>query len=196
MTEAHPCRPTTVYGASKLAGEDYALAFWRTHEMPVMVIRPFNTYGPREPYAGARAEVIPRFILRCLSGEPPVVFGDGSQTRDFTFVDDTAEGIMRAGCCDKLVGDVVNVAFGQEVSISEIAKQVQARVSGAPSSVSHVEARPGDVHRHYADIAKAKELLDWSPRVDLATGLDRTIEWFEAQGIHRDFEGDAGSPNW
>jgi UDP-glucose 4-epimerase len=196
MDEDHPCRPTTVYGASKLAGENYALAFLRTHGMPVTIVRPFNTYGPREPYAGARAEVIPRFILRCLRGEPPTIYGDGSQTRDFTFVDDTVEGIVRAAECDQLVGDVVNVAFGREVSISQIAEQVQKQVGGTATGLHYMDARPGDVDRHYADITKARRLLDWSPRVELESGLARTIEWFEARGIHKEFEGDAAAPNW
>jgi UDP-glucose 4-epimerase len=138
MSESHPCHPTTVYGASKLAGELYALAYFRTYGLPVSVVRPFNTYGPREPYAGARAEVIPRFALQLEAGRSPVVYGDGSQTRDFTFVADTVNGIASAAACDELVGDVVNIAYGGEASITHIAELLPGptsrRASCSPSS--------------------------------------------------------------
>lgn len=197
MSEAHPLRPTTVYGASKLAGELYALAHWRTWRFPVCVVRPFNTYGPREPYSGARAEVIPRFALRLLAGAAPVIYGDGSQTRDFTYVDDTVDGILRAAACDALVGDVVNVARGSEVSIAEIAAAL-ARLVGRPDlAPERAAARPGDVQRHFADIAKARSLLGFEPRVDLASGLARTLEWLRAEGRPaREQAAAAGTPNW
>jgi UDP-glucose 4-epimerase len=196
MAEDHPCNPTTVYGASKLAGELYALAFWRTYQMPVVVVRPFNTYGPREPYAGARAEVIPRFILQLQGGKEPVVYGDGSQTRDFTFVDDTVAGILGAAACDELVGEVVNVAYGREVSIGRIA-ELLAELLGNPASVRYADPRPGDVHRHFADTAKARQRFGFKPQVELETGLQRTVEWFLSQKIASRVAADAsGAPNW
>jgi UDP-glucose 4-epimerase len=197
MAETHPCAPTTVYGASKLAGELYALACWRTLGLPVVVVRPFNTYGPREPYEGLRAEVIPRFILQLAAGKAPVIFGDGSQTRDFTFVDDTVAGILAAGGCDALVGDVVNVAFGHEVSIARIAALL-GRLVGAPHIAPvHADSRPADVRRHYGDNAKARRLLGFAPRVDLEEGLERTVAWFEAQRVaSRVQPGAAGTVNW
>jgi len=197
MSEAHPLHPTTVYGASKLAGELYALAHWRTWRLPVCVVRPFNTYGPREPYSGSRAEVIPRFALRLLAGAAPVIYGDGSQTRDFTYVDDTVDGIVRAAACDALVGDAVNVARGGEVSIARIAEEL-ARLVGRPElAPQRAPARPGDVQRHFADIAKARALLGFEPRVDLATGLARTLEWLRGDGgAAREEAAAAGTPNW
>jgi UDP-glucose 4-epimerase len=197
MSEVHPCRPTTVYGASKLAGELYALAFWRTYGLPVSVVRPFNTYGPREPYAGARAEVIPRFLLRLAAGEPPVLYGDGSQTRDFTFVDDTVTGLVQAGECDALVGDIVNIAYGRELAIRRI-PEILARVMGC-ENVSPVQAppRPGDVQRHFADIDKAKRLFGFTPTTDIEQGLARTVEWFRRHDIAKRVGAEAsGAPNW
>ena len=197
MSESHPLRPTTVYGASKLAGELYALAHWRTWGMPVCVVRPFNTSGPREPFSGSRAEVIPRFALRLLAGAPPVIYGDGSQTRDFTYVEDTVDGIVRAAGCDALVGDVVNVARGSEVSIARIA-ELLAGLTGRPD-LAPVRAggRPGDVQRHYADIARARRLLGYAPRVDLETGLVRTLAWLRSEGDGaREEAAAAGAPNW
>jgi UDP-glucose 4-epimerase len=197
MSEAHPLHPTTVYGASKLAGELYALAQWRTWAMPVCVVRPFNSYGPREPYSGARAEVIPRFALRLLAGLPPVVYGDGAQTRDFTYVEDTVDGIVRAAACDALVGDVVNVARGEEVSIARIAQLLGDLVGRHDLAPVRAPARPGDVQRHVADIAKARRLLGYEPRVGLEAGLARTLGWLRAEAAAvRDGAAAAGAPNW
>lgn len=97
MNEGHPTAPTTVYGASKLAGESHALAMHRSWQLPVTVVRPFNTFGPRCHHEGDAGEVIPRFVLRALAGEALIVFGEGTQTRDFTYVADTARGIADAG---------------------------------------------------------------------------------------------------
>ena len=196
MSESHPCAPTTVYGASKLAGELYALAFWRTYGMPVSVVRPFNTYGPREPYAGLRAEVIPRFTLQLLVGRPPVIYGDGTQTRDFTFVEDIVSGLVGAAECDDLVGDVVNIAYGQEVSIRHIAELLR-KFTESEVPVEYADPRPGDVMRHFADTRKAKRLFAYAPKTDLETGLQRTVAWIRDSGIADRVEtGAAGAPNW
>ncbi len=197
MSESHPVNPTTVYGASKLAGELYALAYWRTYELPVSVVRPFNTYGPRSPYEGARSEVIPRFILQLEAGLAPVIYGDGTQTRDFTYVDDTALGIVRAAECDALLGDVVNVAYGSETSVAHIA-QALASISGREELVALREApRPGDVDRHYADISKARRLLNFEPKTSLTEGLERTLAWFRSEGIAGSVDPkEASQPNW
>ncbi len=197
MSESHICRPTTVYGASKLAGEHYALACLRTYGLPVSVVRPFNTYGPREPYAGARAEVIPRFLLQLEQGESPVVYGHGRQTRDFTFVEDTVRGITAAARCDALIGDAVNVAYGQEVSIRTVAETLRRLLGREDLEIMYVDPRPGDVARHWADVGKAKRLLGYEPSMDLSTGLERTVAWFREQGIvDRVDPGSTGRPNW
>jgi UDP-glucose 4-epimerase len=197
MTESHPCNPITVYGASKLAGELYALACWRTYGLPVIVVRPFNSYGPREPYQGARAEVIPRFLIQLLSGRQPVIYGDGSQTRDFTFVEETAAGIALAGQCDELVGEVVNVAYGREVSISQIAEFLAELTDTAHIGVQRAEPRPGDVYRHFADISKARRLLGLDPKIEIKNGLARYIDWFKAENILAKASDRASAlPNW
>ena len=196
MAEMHPCRPTTVYGASKLAGELYALAYFKTYGMPALVVRPFNTYGPREPYAGARAEVIPRFLLQLEAGHAPVIYGDGNQTRDFTFVEDTVAGILGAAACDALVGDAVNVAYGHEVSIRRIA-ELLARIVGSDLEPVHESSRPGDVMRHFADTEKARRLFGYEPTVDLETGLLRTANWLRNERLAgRADAAVAGVPNW
>lgn len=183
MDEGHPMEPTTVYGASKLVGEFYALAMQRTHDLDVTVIRPFNSYGPREPHTGKRAEVIPKFVLRTLAGDRPVIFGSGLQTRDFTWVEDTARGIVAVCEADKLVGERINLARGQEVSIREIADKILAILGHGDRKPVFDEARPGDVDRHFADISKAQSQILWGSTVPIDEGLTRYIQWVRDSGI-------------
>ena len=141
MTEDHPTFPETVYGSSKLAGECYARAFHRTYGYPTVVVRPFNTYGPRCHHEGDSGEVIPKFILHCLSDRPMVIFGDGTQTRDFTFVSDTARGIREAGLSNDTVGRTINLGSGREISINDLARKV-ADVTGHPDVPRGLRSTP------------------------------------------------------
>jgi UDP-glucose 4-epimerase len=170
-----------VYGASKLAGELYTLAYSRTYGLPVIVVRPFNTYGPREHLTGVYGEVIPRFVLRILNKLPPVIFGDGKQTRDFTYVSDTVQGIISASACDNLLGEKINIARGQEVSINQLAGVISEKLGRKDIMPVYEQQRPGDVMRHYADISKARQLVNFSPAVDIRTGIGLYIDWFNAQ---------------
>lgn len=177
MSEAHPTFPRTVYGASKLAGECYARAFHRTYSFPTVVVRPFNTYGPRCHHEGDCGEVIPKFLLRCLTGRPLIVFGDGEQTRDFTFVSDTARGILAAGLTEAAVGRTINLGCGRETSMNDLARTV-GEVVGRPPDVVRETGRPGDVRRLCADVEKARALLNFRPEVDLRVGLAHLAEWY------------------
>jgi UDP-glucose 4-epimerase len=176
IDENHPTLAETPYAASKLAGEAYAFSFFRTYGVPVTVVRPFNSYGPREHVAGPSGEVIPRFVARAIAGKPLVVFGDGMQTRDFTWVDDTVRGIVLAAECDDLVGSSVNIARGQEVSILRLARMVQTLV-GSSLPVAHLQERPGDVRRQLAGVERARQLLDFTAEVSIAEGLARYVGW-------------------
>ncbi len=181
ITEEHPTFPMTVYGASKLAGECYARAFWETHRYPTVVVRPFNAYGPRCHHEGDSGEVIPKFMLRCLAGKPMIIFGDGTQTRDFTFVSDTARGILAAGVATDCFGQTLNLGSGKEIQIKELASTI-ARVTGKPVQISHVESRPGDVLKLLADSSKARKLLNFEPAISFEEGLSRLKDWYATQG--------------
>ena len=181
ISEEHPTFPMTVYGAAKLAGECYTRAFWETNKYPTVVVRPFNAYGPRCHHEGDSGEVIPKFMLRCLAGKPMVLFGDGTQTRDFTFVSDTSAGIIAAGFSDSAIGQTINLGSGKEIQILQLARTV-AEIAGRPdSAITHVESRPGDVLRLLADSSKARALLNFQPTVALHDGLARLRDWYLSQ---------------
>jgi UDP-glucose 4-epimerase len=180
MTEAHPTFPMTVYGAAKLAGESYARAYFSTYGFPTVVVRPFNAYGPRCHHEGDSGEVIPKFLLRCLAGLPMIVFGDGSQTRDFTFVSDTARAILLAGVADDVEGGTINVGQGSEVSINELAASIRTVTRRPDARLVYDDPRPGDVLRLYSDSSKATGLLGFVPSVSLEEGLARLRDWYQS----------------
>lgn len=182
MSEEHPTFPMTVYGASKLAGECYARAFYHTHGYPTVVVRPFNTYGPRCHHEGDSGEVIPKFMLRCLVGRPMVVFGNGTQTRDFTFVSDMARGILLAGLMDEAIGQTINLGNGEQISINDLAREVVTVLGKPDAPVIHDEPRPGDTLRLYADITLARTVLGFEPTVTLREGLIRLRDWYLGLG--------------
>lgn len=174
------CAPVTVYGAAKLAGELYALAYWRTYRLPTIVVRPFNSYGPREHDQGDLAEVIPRFVIRALNGKSPVIFGDGSQGRDFTYVTETARGLAAVLDADSLIGSLVNVGHGRLVTIRELAETVLKHCGRFDQGLEFAAGRPGDVHRLIADTSRAKSILHFEAQVPLDEGIRRYLQWFRS----------------
>jgi UDP-glucose 4-epimerase len=195
ITEKDPLIPTTVYGASKAVGEMYTTAFLTTYGMKTTVVRPFNSYGPRSHANGAYGEVIPRFVARILGGEQPVIFGDGKQTRDFTYVEDTARGIVDTATSEKAIGETINIARGREVTIADVARTV-ARACGRPEIEPRFdEARPADVRRHLADTTKAEKLLGYTARIELEEGVRRYLAHVKDRGGTVSAE-EAGRRNW
>lgn len=174
------CCPMTAYGASKLAGELYTEAYLRTYGLPTTVVRPFNAYGPRAYQTGVRAEVLPRFVGRVLNGLSPVVFGDGKNARDFTYVTEIARGIRLAGETDAVIGQRVNVARGVPVTVNDLAREVLTALSRNDLTIEYRGDRPGDVAYLHADTGKAETLLGYKAKVELHTGVRDYIDWVRA----------------
>ncbi len=178
MDERHPTWPETVYGAAKLAGEAYARAAYRTHGLPVTVVRPFNNYGPRSHFEGDSGEVIPRTVVRALCGLPPLVYGDGLQTRDFLHVSDTSRALVALAECGPAVGRTVNVGFGDETSIEALVRAVTAAVGRPDLQPERLPDRPGDVRRLWVDNTCVAELIGFRPTMRLEDGLAELVAWF------------------
>lgn len=182
LDEVHPMQPTNVYGAAKAAGELYALSYYKTYGLPTATVRLFNTYGPREQSEGTRAEVIPRFVLRTMAGLRPVIFGNGKQSRDFTYVDDIVRGILLAAESDALVGQAVNLARGQDVDITTLCHLILKKLGRTDIEPLRLhEDRPADIEKIQADVTKAKEVLGFVAETDIDAGLDRYIAWIQGQ---------------
>ncbi len=178
MQEDHEINPTTIYGASKYVGELYTNQFGRFEGLETTVIRPFNTYGPRSHFDGYYGEVIPRMTIRILNGEAPLIFGDGTNTRDFTYVTDTAKGIVDTLFSPLTVHQTLNIAFGKEVSVNTIANILCKELNPDLKPV-YKPSRPNDVKRHAADTKKAKKLIHWNPTVSIEKGIKQYVSWFK-----------------
>jgi len=184
-------------GASKLAGECYARAYHRTYGLPTVVVRPFNNFGPRAHHEGDSGEVIPRFAVWALCGNPPVVFGDGRQTRDFIYVEETARWLCRVAEADALVGQTINLASGQETSVLELAQMVYEEAGAAGLEPDFRPPRPGDVRRHLAAVDRARELLGFRVEIGVREGIRRVIEHFRnVPGGPASLLNDAQPVNW
>jgi UDP-glucose 4-epimerase len=178
MCEDGPTAPTTAYAVSKLAGEVYARAYHHDYGLPVTIVRPFNSFGPRSHHEGDAGEVIPKFVLRALAGQALTIFGDGQQTRDFSYVSDTACGIMRAAMVPEALGETINLGSGAELSILDLAQMVRAAVGVDDASLCFDAPRPGDPPRLCASTEKARRLLDYRQTVTFSEGLSRLIAWY------------------
>jgi len=172
----NPIGPRGCYDEAKRCGEAYVMAYRKQHNLDTRIARIFNTYGPRIRMDGIYGRVIPRFICQALSGDPITVFGDGSQTRSFTYVTDQIEGLLRLAALDNAEGEVINIGNVNEITVLELAHKV-IEVTGSRSPVSYHPLPEDDPMRRRPDITKAKEILGWEPKVPLEKGLGRTIEW-------------------
>lgn len=197
MPESHPTHPCTVYGSSKLAGEAYARAYYRTYGMPTVVVRPFNAYGPRSHHEGDAGELIPKSIVRALNGKPILIFGDGSQTRDYTYVEDMVRALVCAAERDAMIGQTLNIGSNSEFSAKDLAHKIADMVRNPDTNISFGPARPGEVLRLYADPRRFMELCGWEPQISLDEGLAKTIEFFRYHplGLRGLMEGESGR-NW
>lgn len=171
INEDHPLNPTSPYGASKAAADRFCFSYWNTYGLPIAIIRPFNTYGPRHTY-----DVIPKFISLALKNEPLTIHGDGSQTRDFTYVDDMIEAFLLMGSQKEAIGQAINFGTGKDVSIKEIAEKI-INYSNSKSKIDYVEKRTSEVQKLLCDPSKAKRLFSWEAKVSIDDGLRKNIQW-------------------
>jgi UDP-glucose 4-epimerase len=167
-------RPLSPYGASKLAGEAYCRAFAASFAMDAVALRFSNVYGP---FSAHKKNAVPSFIKRCLTGEPPTIYGDGSQTRDFIHVDDLCEAIHRSAIADGVAGEVFQIASGVETSVAGLAELVRD-LAGGTGEIRFEPKRPGEVYRSSVDISKARRVLGFEPTIELKEGLARTADWY------------------
>jgi dTDP-glucose 4,6-dehydratase len=175
MDENHPLDPCTPYAAAKAGADRLVYAYMRTYDIPMVIIRPFNNYGPRQHVE----KVIPRFITQALLGEDLTIHGDGSMTRDWVYVTDTCEAVLKALMGGpSLNGLVVNVGTGRDVPIMEIGRRVIELVPGTKSKIVNVPQRPGQVDRHISSRLRSKNALGWDPNVVLVEGLTKTVNWY------------------
>jgi dTDP-glucose 4,6-dehydratase len=176
MDEEHPLNPRSPYAATKAGADRLAFAYRATYDLPIVIARPFNNYGPRQH----PEKVIPRFVIQALEDRPLTVHGAGAASRDWLYVDDDAEAIeaLIEVELDKVAGEVINLATGADVSVSHIADLV-LELLGKPSSLKEfVDERPGQVDRHAGSTEKAEQLLGWRARTSFDEGLARTVQWY------------------
>jgi dTDP-glucose 4,6-dehydratase len=180
MDEQHPLEPRSPYAATKAGGDRLAYSYFVTYGLPIVIVRPFNNYGPRQH----PEKVVPRFVTQALTGEPLTIHGDGHASRDWLYVDDDAEAIVAVIEADlgAVAGEVVNVATGVDISVSEVADAVLA-ATGSSSEKLYVDERPGQVDRHIGSTEKAERLTGWRARTDFETGLERTVAWYRENEV-------------
>jgi nucleoside-diphosphate-sugar epimerase len=169
--------PVSPYAVGKLMGEHYLRVFAQLYGMETLTLRYFNVFGPRQDASSPYSGVISLFITALLAGRTPVVYGDGKQSRDFTYVDNVVTGNLLALRAKGLSGQVVNVATGQRTTLKQLLR-VLARELGAPARARHDPPRPGDIRHSVAEVRRARKVLGYTPRVDLETGLRRTVDWY------------------
>ena len=171
--------PLSPYAAQKLAGEVYCRAFTECYGLQTLSIRYFNVFGPRQDPASQYAAAIPAFVTAILADTPPTVFGDGEQTRDFTYIENVVHGNVLAAGAPRTDGQVVNVACGESISVNRVIARVN-ELLGRNVRPVHVDPRPGDVRHSTADIRRAAALLGFEPLVGFEEGLSRTIEYYRS----------------
>jgi UDP-glucose 4-epimerase len=171
--ESHPTMPVSPYGASKLAAEQYAHSYAQVYDLPTVSLRYFTVYGPRMRPNMA----ITNFVSRCLDGKPPVIYGDGQQTRDFTYVDDILAANRELLSSDAADGTVLNVGSTDTITVEELATTVRDAID--PSlDIEYAEAAVGDARHTHADVSRARELLGYDPTTTIREGVDRFVDWY------------------
>jgi len=177
INEDDRLQPLTPYAVSKLAGEHYCMAFYESYGLPTVAVRYSNIFGPGQDPANPYCGVVAKFIEALFADRPPMIHGDGSQTRDFTYIDDAVEATVQAAMSERALGEVFNVGTGIETSVNRLAETLIA-VTGARVRPEHADRRDVDnIRRRVVNIEKTRRALRWVPEVTLEEGLRRTVEW-------------------
>jgi nucleoside-diphosphate-sugar epimerase len=172
--------PLSPYALQKLVGEEYLKLFTRLYGLDTVSIRYFNVFGPRQDPSSPYSGVIALFVTRLLAGLPPLIIGDGEQTRDFTYIDNVVDGVLKAAEAPGATGRVINVATGRRISVNQLAQTIQ-RLLSSSLTPQYAAARAGDVRDSLADITLARQVLGYEPLVSFEDGLRHTIDWYRAQ---------------
>ncbi len=172
--------PLSPYAVAKLVGEYYCQVFTRVYALETISLRYFNVFGPRQDPSSQYSGVISRFISALLGHENPVIYGDGEQSRDFTYVADVVEANLRAAETTSGVGQIINIAKGKQVSLNQLLDRLKQLTGKEDVIADYREPRAGDVRHSLADISRARSLLGFEPKVDLQTGLQLTIDWWKS----------------
>jgi nucleoside-diphosphate-sugar epimerase len=180
--ESMPPRPISPYGVAKMAAERYCQVFYHVYGLETVALRYFNVFGPHQDPQSMYAAVIPRFITALLEDGPPTIFGDGEQTRDFTYVGNVIAGNLLAAHAPagKIAGEVLNLAAGGQTSLNTLVEMLQ-EITGSHVLPVYADTRPGDIKHSRADIGKARQLMGYAPEISLIDGLRLTVDWYRQQ---------------
>ena len=176
MAEDHPLNPLTPYAAAKAGADRLVYSYIKTYDLPAMIIRPFNQYGPYQHLE----KCVPRFVTSVLEGSPITIHGDGSAARDWVYVDDTCEALMNAleVPLDAVFGETINIGTGIATDVRQIASHIIETRGAMGQPVEHIEDRPGQVDLHISSTDKAERLLEWRAKTNLESGIAATIDWY------------------
>lgn len=180
ISEEHNTKPTSPYAGSKLAAEELALSYYYGYNLPVVILRPFNTYGPFQK-ANMEGGVVSIFVKRKIKNEKLLIFGDGTQTRDFLYVEDCADLIVKAAECEKCLGEIINAGTGRDISIIDLAKLIV----GDEDRIEHIKHHhpQSEIMKLICDNSKAKKLLNWEPKTSLEEGILILENWIRKSDI-------------
>jgi nucleoside-diphosphate-sugar epimerase len=177
--EARVGKPLSPYALSKAVCEEYCRLFLSLYGLETVCLRYFNVFGPRQDPKSEYAAVIPRFATRLLAGKPPIIYGDGEQTRDFTYVTNVVEANWAVATHPNAVGEVFNIGCGTRTSLNELVRALNG-ILGSNLAPAYEPARPGDVRHSVADVSKSHQLLDYTPAVPLQKGLEQAVSWYRS----------------
>jgi len=178
--EGMPSHPLSPYALQKYIGEQYCRLFYQLYGLDSVSLRYFNIFGPKQDPNSVYSAVIPRFIEALLHGRPPIIFGDGEQSRDFTFIENVVQANLLAMSAERLHGEAMNIACGKRISLNQLLK-ILKQILGSKLSPVYQEPREGDVRHSLADIHKSKKIINYMPKVGTREGLKKTVEFFRRQ---------------